>query len=128
MSDKQRNIAKFFDDFNEVFTTFDGKRVAAKFSFPCLARSSAGVSRVFHNQDVLAHYFQDYLDDYRAKGCVRCRYSELEVTKLGVTAVLASVRWSLLDTAMAEVLSWRESYLLSVEAGDATAFATIDHA
>jgi hypothetical protein len=124
----QEEIAAFFDDFNAAFATFDGSRVAAKFSLPMLARNSEGVSKVFHSQPELARYFQGHLDEYRAMSCVRCQYSELSVTALGSTAALVTVRWSLLDSAMATAVSWRESYLLNTGSGAATAFATIDHA
>lgn len=126
-NDRMARITVFFEDFNDAFATFDGNRVATKFSFPFLARGSDGISRVFDNQTELAHYFHEHLVDYRAKGCVRCEYSELQVTELGETTALASVRWSLRDHAMAEVLTWRESYLLNMGSGAATAFATIDY-
>jgi hypothetical protein len=128
MNDIPGNIAAFFDDFNAAFATFDGDRVATKFTLPLLARGSDGVATVFHSQPEVAGYFQRYLDEYRAMGCVRCQYSELQVTRLGEEAAVASVRWSLLDSAMATVVSWRESYLLTLGSGVPTAFATIDHA
>lgn len=121
-------IAAFFDDFNEAFATFDGHRVATKFSLPFLARSSDGSSKVFSHQEELTSYFHQFLDDYRARGCVSCRYQELQVTALGEAVALASVRWLLFNSAMTEVMGWRESYLLSIGSGAATAFATIDHA
>jgi hypothetical protein len=128
MNERQGHIAAFFDDFNAAFATFDGHRVAAKFAFPCLTHSRDGASRVFHDQDELARYFQAYLDDYCATGCVLCQYSELQVVSLGEEVAVASVCWSLLDSAMATVVSWRESYLLTLGSGLPTAFATIDHA
>lgn len=128
MDEMQGKIAAFFDDFNAAFATFDGERVAAKFAFPCLTRGGDGASRIFHDPDELARYFQAYLDEYRATGCVRCQYSELQVTRLGEEVAVASVCWSLLDSAMATVVSWRESYLLNTGSGATTAFATIDHA
>lgn len=127
-NERQEKIAAFFDDFNDAFATFDGTRVATKFSFPFLARSSDGLSQVFYNSYELSRYFQQFLDGYHAQGCIRCQYSELQVTGLGETVALASVCWSLQDSAMATVQSWRESYLLNVEASEALAFATIDHA
>jgi len=121
-------IAAFFDDFNAAFATFDGGRIALKFTVPFLAHGSGGISTVLHSTADVARYFQKYLDDYRARGCVQCGYSELQVTMLGKESAIATVRWSLFDSAMSTVVSWCESYLLAVGAGMPTAFATIDHA
>lgn len=126
-SEAYRAIVGFFDDFNEAFKTFDGDRVASKFSFPFLARQGDGRTSVYSDRPQLARYFQNYLDDYREQGCVACRYDELQIVMLGVETAVASVCWTLLDASMATVLSWHESYLLAVGSGMPTAFATIDH-
>jgi hypothetical protein len=122
-----QRVVSFFDDFNAAFLTFDGDRVAAKFSLPFLARNSDGLSTIFDNRADVARYFQTYLDEYQAKDCRQCRYSELQVVVLGKGAAVASVRWSLLNDAKAAVLDWRESYLLSIDPDMPMAFATIDH-
>lgn len=126
MDEIHRKIMSFFDDFNDAFATFDGRRVASKFSFPFLARNSEGTSTVFSNEAELSQYFQKYLNAYRQQGCVVCRYADLRVVMLGQETAVASVCWSLLDAAGATVTSWHESYMLSIGAEVPTAFASID--
>lgn len=119
-------VTAFFDDFVTVFASFDGARVAAKFSVPCLARGSS--SRVFGTEKELAEYFQTHLDHFYAQGCRSCRYAHLDMHWLGSECVVASVRWTLTDAEGADIASWSESYLLTFAGGRALAFATVDHA
>ncbi len=128
MDETTRKITFFFDDFTVAFATFDGSRVASKFTFPYLARDRDGNSTVFHDQAALANYFQRYLDTYRDTGCVQCQYSELHIQELGKEAAMASVCWTLRDVAKATVLQWHESYVLNTALSVPLAFASIDHA
>lgn len=124
--DKSR-ITAYFEDFIEAFASGDGSRVARKFSTPYLVREASGRSRVLATMAKVSAHFQYYLDDYRDRGCSRCSYQDLEITELGRNSALASVVWFLWDDAGVCLSSWAESYLLSLEASELVAFASVDH-
>lgn len=120
-------IKEYFDDFLDAFATYDGDRVAAKFTVPYMVKGEAGETKVFQSMPDVSQHFQAYLDEYKAKGCTKCQYSNLDVMWLGSESAIASVNWSLLDHIDALVLSWSESYLLSATGNQALAYATVDH-
>ena len=122
-----KDIRKFFDDFVEAYATFCGERVASKFRMPFMAISEGNISKLFTTHEELAKYFQAYLDDYKAKGCVSCSYSDLQVIQLGMESAIASVSWHLCDDSENELIGWRESYLLCVGGSKPLAYVTIDH-
>lgn len=124
---KNTIIREYFDDFVDAFATNDGDRVARKFTVPYVVRGASGESRIFRSLPEVSQYFQSYLDDYQAKGCCKCQYSNLDVKWLGSESAIASVDWSLLDQSDDPVLSWSESYLLSVLGEQALTYATVDH-
>lgn len=120
-------VKEFFEDFVVAFSSFDGNRVATKFSLPYLAKGPGDACNVFDSRSQLAEYFQSYLDEYHQRGCSECRYSNLSVTWLGAECAVASATWDLVDRSGVSVTSWSESYMLSFVGGKALAFATVDH-
>lgn len=124
---REAAIRDFFEDFVAAFSSFDGDRVASKFSLPYLAKGPGDARSVFDSRSRLAEYFQSYLDDYHSQGCRECRYSNLAVNWLGSECAVASATWDLVNTSGASVTSWSESYMLSFAGGKALAFATVDH-
>src|SRR5690606_42091164 len=104
MDERQEPAVKeFFQDFVAVFSSFDGDRVATKFSFPYMAKGPGDVCHVFDSRIQLAEYFQSYLDEYDSQGCRECRYSNLSLNCLGSEYGVASVTWKLSDSCGAEV-------------------------
>ncbi|MDK8465147.1 hypothetical protein [Marinobacter sp. SS13-12] len=67
-------VKEFFDDFVAAFSSFDGDRVATKFSLPYMAKGPGDSCSVFDSRFQLAEYFQSYLDEYHSQGCRECRY------------------------------------------------------
>ncbi|MDW7748786.1 hypothetical protein [Halomonas sp.] len=124
---REAAIREFFEDFVAAFSSFDGDRVATKFTLPYLAKGPGDSCNVFDSRSQLAAYFQSYLDDYHSQGCRECRYSNLAVNWLGSECAVASVTWNLVDKSGVSVTSWSESYMLSFVGGKALAFATVDH-
>ena len=124
---QELTVKEFFEDFIAAFSSFDGARVAAKFSLPYMAKGPAEACNVFDARSQLAQYFQSYLDEYHSQGCRECRYSNLAVSWLGVECAVASVTWNLVDASGVSVTSWSESYMLAFANGSALAFATVDH-
>ncbi|ABM20000.1 hypothetical protein Maqu_2926 [Marinobacter nauticus VT8] len=120
-------VKEFFDNFVATFSSFDGDRVATKFSLPCMAKGPGEACYVFDSRSALAEYFQSYLDEYYSQGCRECHYSNLSLHWLGSESVVASVTWHLTDTSGASVISWSEAYMLTFVNGRAFAFATVDH-
>ena len=120
-------IREFFEDFVSAFSSFDGNRVANKFSLPYVAKGTVGVCSVFDSSSHLAQNFQSYLDDYYRQGCRECRYTIVSVNWLGSECAVASANWDLVNAAGVSVTSWSESYMLSFDGNKALAFATVDH-
>lgn len=129
-----REATAFFDAFVEAFTSFDGARIAERYSTPYHALHADGSAHCYLTPADIAAYFQGILDQYKAQGCQRCTYSAPEVQPLGARSAVASVTWHLHggQGAQAHVISsWRESYTLTRRAGDRPGqlciAASVDH-
>ncbi|SFR63655.1 hypothetical protein SAMN05216203_2029 [Marinobacter daqiaonensis] len=58
---KDPTVKEFFEDFGAAFSSFDGDRVATKFSLPYMAKGPGDVCNVFNSRSQLAEYFQSYV-------------------------------------------------------------------
>jgi hypothetical protein len=123
-----REVAAFFDEFVEVFTTFDGRLIARRYLVPYLAMRADGSTETFTTLDAIGEYFQRIVDDYKVRGCSACRYGELSIVPLGRSAALGTVTWSLLQADGSVLTAWRESYNLVRSDGRLKAFVSVDHA
>ncbi len=121
-------VAGFFDAFVEAFKTFDGAVIAARYASPYTAIKSDGGHIHLGSPAETAGYFQEFLDDYYAKGCRACGYKWLEVAPLNEGAFMATVTWELYNSAGGVISSWRESYQLAYAGERLVVFASIDHA
>ncbi|WP_296936868.1 hypothetical protein [uncultured Marinobacter sp.] len=81
-------VRDFSDDFMDAFSTYSCNRVAQKFVTPYLVVGEAGESQVFHSFPEISRYLQAFLDDYEAKGCKRCHYTNLAVSWFKITIIL----------------------------------------
>jgi hypothetical protein len=120
-------VKTFFDDFVAVFRTFDGPRIAERYAVPYLAMHADGTTSLFTSTDAIGAYFQRIVDDYRQRGCTRCRYRSLEVVEIGRVAALGTVTWELLRGDDSVLASWRESYNLAPAGDTLKAFVSVDH-
>ncbi|HBW84788.1 MAG TPA: hypothetical protein DEF79_12180 [Gammaproteobacteria bacterium] len=82
-------VRDFSDELIDAFSTYSCNRVAQKFVTPCLMVGEAGESQVFHSFPEISRYLQAYLDDYEAKGCKRCHYTNFVVSWFKITKILA---------------------------------------
>ncbi|MGE0768309.1 MAG: hypothetical protein AB7L90_17775 [Hyphomicrobiaceae bacterium] len=112
-----RDLSDFFDRFCSRFSTFDGAEVAKLFKAPGVALREDGTLRCFIEPHDIATYYQSALDNYRAAGCVACRWSDLEVQILRKGSVVASVTWDLLATGSA-IRRWRQAYFMALFDGE----------
>jgi hypothetical protein len=119
---------RFFDDFVTAFSTFSGEVVARLFSHPYMAVDSDGNPTILESPMHTAQYFQNYLEDYKARGSKSCRYDFLEVIQIGSSGALLSATWSLQDSRGETIDSWSESYCVSRTIEGMLAYASIDHA
>ena len=121
-------VRRFFDDFVEAFPSFRGEQIAQRYLVPYMAIRADGSAQVCPSQEAISSYFQAVLNDYRARGCIGCRYADLEAQEMGPGSVLGTVTWELLG-AHGRVLSrWRESYVLVRDGGYLKVRASVDHA
>jgi hypothetical protein len=126
--DLQSTARDFFEDFNAVFSTFSGPKIAERYVAPYLAIRSDGSAEVFSTPESIGTYFQHIVDDYHARGCRVCRYKDLAIVPIGTAAAFASVTWELCRSDGVPVTSWRESYNLVLHNGRMKAAASVDHA
>ena len=126
--DVHSSAREFFEEFNAVFATFSGPRIAERYVTPYLAIRSNGSSEVFNTSEAVAAYFQRIVDAYHARGCRVCKYKNLEVVSIGSAAALGTVTWELCRADGTIVTSWRESYNLVFLDGRMKAAASVDHA
>ena len=119
----------YFDCFVAAFATFDGEQVAELFAAPVVALRSDGSRIELPNRGDVVRYYQAALDKYHRDGCRSCRWSELSVTAMGGSALLAAVTWDLLREDGTVVTRWRQSYDLSLFGEDGPkAFLAVSHA
>ncbi|HMP03887.1 MAG TPA: hypothetical protein PKD86_09345 [Gemmatales bacterium] len=121
-------VLDFFDEFVKAFRTFDGKVIAQRFLSPYLAAHTDGTSDCFAQPAEIASYVQKIVDEYHAKGCRSCRYSDLEVVSMGEARVLGTVTWELLHEDGSVLSRWRESYNLARGGAGLKVFCSVDHA
>jgi hypothetical protein len=126
-SDLRTDVTQFFDSFVAAFSTFDGEVIAQRYFPTFIALRTDGTLDSFTSSADIARYFQQFLDGYRADGCVSCSYKTLDVVSIGQACVLATVTWDLYDSNGAIVSSWRESYNLAYAQSGLRVFASIDH-
>jgi hypothetical protein len=73
-------------------------------------------------------YFQSILNEYRERGCIACRYSELSIYEMGSKAAVGTVSWELTGQGDNVLSGWRESYHLVREEGQWKIRVSTDHA
>jgi hypothetical protein len=123
-----RAAGSFFDEFIVAFSSFDGAEIARRYRSPYLALHADGSVHCFAVHADIARYFQAVVDDYHSKGCRSCRYRDLEVVALGTRSALATVTWDLLREDGTSMVSWRESYNLTLVGELFRVVASVDHA
>lgn len=128
-TDLHTEVQRFFDDFVEAFSAFDGPRIAQRYAVPYAAVNAQGTWRRFGNAGETGDYFQGVVTQYHREGCRSCRFHSLEVLALGPHGALATVTWELLREDASVLSAWRESYSL-VRGGDGrlAVAASVDHA
>lgn len=124
----KEEVKAFFDEFAEVFPTFDGERIARRYLAPYLSIPASGSSQLFSSAESIAQYFQGIVSRYREQGCVACRYSDLEAMEMGRNAAVATVTWELLRTGGSVLSAWKESYNLVRTESGLKACVSVDHA
>jgi hypothetical protein len=123
----QQAAVAFFDAFVVAVSSFDGEEIARRYRAPYLAVQADGFAKCFAAEEEIARYFQNVVDDYHARGCRSCAWSDLAVAPIGRQGALATVTWQLLHEDRSVMACWRESYnLLRVE-GEWRIVASTDH-
>ncbi len=117
-----------FDRFARAFATFDAANVAELFVVPGVALRNDGSMVALSTREAVLRYYQAALDGYNRSGCRSCRWMDLEVTPMGMRALLATVSWELLRADASVVRRWRQSYCVSKHANTPGIFATAMHA
>jgi len=121
-------IEDFFERFVAAFAMFDGTKVTELFATPGVALRRDGSLVSLATRDDVLRYYQAALDGYREGGCTSCRWSDLELTKLGKNSALAAVTWTLLRQDGPDLASWRQSYCLASSLSGPKVFASATHA
>ena len=125
--DRQREMSTFFDEFVEVFRTFDGNLIAIHYAAPYLAIHADGSTGLFIEHKEIGPYFQRVVDSYQQRGCRSCRYKNLKVVALGEQCCLSTVTWELLTEKGAVLSVWRESYTMLRSADGLHILTSVDH-
>jgi hypothetical protein len=128
-SESDNDVAgALFDRFATAFGTFDAANVADLFAVPSVTlRNDGSVVALSTREDIL-RYYQAALDGYNRDGCRSCRWMDLEVTTIGMRALLATVSWELLREDQSVARRWRQSYCLSKHGNAPKIFSTVMHA
>ena len=121
-------VRRFFDDFVEAFSGFRGEQIAQRYLAPYMAIQADGSAQVYPSQEAISSYFQGVLNEYRARGCIGCRYADLEAQEMGPSSILGTVTWELFGAHGSVLSRWRESYILVRDGGYLKVRASVDHA
>lgn len=123
----EHDLHVFFQDFCRDFSSFDGQKIAERYTTPYLSLNADGVLSAFLNSTEIANYFQDYLNQYQKQGCYKCCYDCLSFVLLGQHSVMVSVTWQLYSQTEQLLSSWRESYNLRHSPHGLLVYASTDH-
>ena len=118
---------QFFDEFVAAFESFNGEKIAERYTCPYLAFHANGRSEVFLSSQDIGQYFQRIVDGYYEKGVRSCSFKNLEVIPVGSESAFATVTWELHAEGGAVLSAWRESYNLSLQGDKCLVFASTDH-
>lgn len=111
-------VAGFFDDFVEAFSSFNGARIATRYVVPGVALRGDGSIQWLQSREEGERFFQAAVDAYHRDGCRGIRFKDLGVVPMGGRSVLGTVTWELLREDGSVLRHWRQSYnLVRVEAG-----------
>ena len=123
----ENKAKQFFDEFVEAFGSFNGAKIAERYTPPYLAFHANGRSEVFLSSHDIGQYFQRVVDGYHEKGIRRCSFENLEVIPVGGESAFATVTWKLHAGDGTALFTWRESYNLWVQGSKCLVFASTDH-
>lgn len=76
-------IARFFDDFVEAFSSFSGPRIATRYLVPGVALRGDGSIQCLQSRAEIEHLFQAAVDSYHGDGCRGIRFKDLHVVPMG---------------------------------------------
>lgn len=111
-------VAGFFDDFVETFSSFSGVRIATRYAVPGVALRGDGSIQCLQSRVEVERFFQAAVDTYHREGCRGIRFKDLEVVPIGGRSALGTVTWELLREDGSVLRQWRQSYnLVRVETG-----------
>ena len=112
MNDKSlaTEVRAFFESYNEVFLSFDGKQVAALYYEPTVTMRGDGSILCLRSHDDLASFFQGVIDTYRKDGYAGSNLTNFEVQPIGELSALATMDWEMLRQDGSLIRKWRQSY------------------
>jgi hypothetical protein len=105
-------VAGFFADFVEAFSSFSGVRIATRYAVPGVALRGDGSIQCLRSRVEVERFFQAAVDTYRREGSRGIRFKDLEVVPLGGRSALGTVTWELLREDGSVLRQWRQSYNL----------------
>lgn len=103
-------VRAFFDQYNEAFASFDGKRIAALYYMPTVTMRGDGSIHCLQSSEDLASFFQGVVDTYRKDGYSDGNFKNFEALAIGGLSALATMDWELLRQDGSVIKSWRQSY------------------
>jgi hypothetical protein len=124
----QPAVERFFDRFVAAFAMFDAANVASLFATPGVALRKDGSLVPLTTPEDVQKYYQVALDGYRHRGCVSCKWSDLQLTGTGGLGAMAAVTWNLLRADGSALATWRQSYCLAATKDGARIYASAMHA
>jgi len=100
-------VAGFFDDFVDAFSSFSGARIATRYAVPGVALRGDGSIQCLQSRVEVERFFQAAVDTYHREGCRGPRRRADRRTKR-----VGTVTWELLREDGSVLRQWRQSYNL----------------
>jgi ketosteroid isomerase-like protein len=116
MSDTE--FEEFFETYAERYMASDADAIAAMYEAPFLAVREGRAIHLADHEAVRGH-LAELMEAYRSAGATRAAIAALDVTPLGHSCALATVRWNAVADDGALVRDFATSYhMLRAESGD----------
>ena len=89
-------IERFFETYAAHYTAYDAEAITAMCEVPFLVVREGRAIHLGDREDVRRHV-SALMDAYRNAGAAQATIAELQITQLGRTSAIATIRWNALS-------------------------------
>lgn len=102
----------FLNQYNAIFATFDGDRIAEFYAVPSITMRGDGSIHCFQSREEIVRFFQGVADTYKGEGTQGGTANDVEAVPIGERSALVTVTWKNVRADGSVARQWRQSYNL----------------